>query len=124
MKKKYIVGIGIIGIFVVFAMANLHKSLTPYVSLEEAKRSHETVQVKGARVEGSEYFDTRRNTFVFKMVDDRGEECEVVYHGVKPANFEQAQEVVAIGRFVNGRFEASQILVKCPSKYQAGGAES
>jgi len=124
MKRKYIIGLAIIVVFVVFAMANLHKSLTPYVSLEEAKRSHETVQVKGARVEGSEYFDTERNMFVFKLVDDRGEECEVVYHGVKPANFEQATEVVAIGRFVNGRFEANQILVKCPTKYQAEGAKS
>ncbi|HHM24463.1 MAG TPA: cytochrome c maturation protein CcmE [Bacteroidetes bacterium] len=124
MKKKYIIGLAIIVVFVVFAMANLHKSLTPYVSLEEAKRTQETVQVKGERVAGSEYFDTERNVFVFKLVDDRGEECEVIYRGVKPANFEQADQVVAIGRFVNGKFEASQILVKCPSKYQAEGAKS
>jgi cytochrome c-type biogenesis protein CcmE len=124
MKRKYIIGIAVILVFLAFAILNLRKSLTPYVSLAEAKRTQQTVQVKGARVEGSEYFDAEKKVFVFRMVDDQGEECEVVYPGVKPANFEQATEIVAIGRYVNGRFEASRILVKCPTKYQAEGAES
>ncbi len=124
MKRKYIIGLVVILVFISFAILNLRKSLTPYVSLEEAKRSDTMVQVKGARIEGSEYFDTERNMFVFKMVDDRGNECEVVYHGVKPANFEQATEIVAIGRYIDGKFEANKILVKCPTKYQAEGAKS
>jgi len=43
----------------------------------------------------------------------------VVYHGVIPGNFDQATMVVAIGRYQEGRFLAEQLLVKCPSKYQA-----
>jgi cytochrome c-type biogenesis protein CcmE len=42
----------------------------------------------------------------------------VVYDGAKPANFEQADQVVVIGRYENGLFVADQLLVKCPSKYQ------
>lgn len=122
MKPKYIVGILIIVIFVVFAAINLSKSLTPYVSLEDAKKSKSTVQVKGQRVPGSEHFDLEKKIFTFRMVDDSGEEFEVVYHGVKPANLEQATEVVVIGQYKQGRFEADQLLVKCPSKYQAEGA--
>ncbi len=124
MKSKYIVGIVIIVVFVVFAVINLSKSLTPYVSFEEAKKSHSVVQVKGQRVDGSERFDVEHKVFTFRMVDENGEEFEVVYNGVKPANLEQATEIVAIGKFENGRFEAEQLLVKCPSKYQAEGAES
>lgn len=122
MKLKYIVGILIIIIFVIFAAINLSKSLTPYVSLQDAKKSKSVVQVKGQRVPGSEHFDLEKKIFTFKMVDDNGEEFEVVYHGVKPANLEQAEEVVVIGRYNRGRFEADQLLVKCPSKYQAEGA--
>ena len=43
---------------------------------------------------------------------------KILYNGVKPGNFEQATEIVAIGQYQNGGFEADQLLVKCPSKYQ------
>ncbi|MEJ2049453.1 MAG: cytochrome c maturation protein CcmE [Calditrichota bacterium] len=122
MKLKYIIGLLVILVFVVFAAINLTKSLTPYVSVQEARKSQKVVQVKGHRVVGSENFDIDNKIFKFKMTDDKGEEFEVVYHGVKPANLEQAEEVVVIGRFTGGRFEADQLLVKCPSKYQAEGA--
>jgi cytochrome c-type biogenesis protein CcmE len=123
MKPKYIVGILIILVFIVFAAINLSKSLTPYVSLDDAKKSSKVVQVKGQRVVGSENFDVDKKVFTFKMEDDKGEQFSVVYHGVKPANLEEAEEIVVIGRYTQGQFEADQLLVKCPSKYQAEGAE-
>lgn len=121
MKPKYIIGAVIIVAFIIFAMLNFRKSLTPYVSLAEAKNTDAVVQVKGKRVDGSEYFDMEQKIFKFKMTDDTGQEFNVTYAGVKPSNFEQATEVIAIGRFTSGKFEAEQILVKCPSKYQAEG---
>ena len=48
----------------------------------------------------------------------------VEYRGVIPGNFDQAVSVVAIGRYQGDHFEAEQLLVKCPSKYQAGEASS
>lgn len=123
MKVKYIVGILIIVGFIAFAAINLSKSLTPYVSLDDAKKSTKVVQVKGQRVVGSEYFDIENKVFTFKMADDKGEQFQVIYNGVKPANLEQAEEIVVIGRYTKGHFEADQLLVKCPSKYQAEGAE-
>jgi len=123
MRPKYIVGIVIVLAFIAFAAINLSKSLTPYVSLTEAKKSNKVVQVKGQRVVGSENFDMEKKIFSFKMTDDKGEQFEVVYHGVKPANLEQAEEIVVIGRYTQGLFEAEQLLVKCPSKYQAEGAD-
>lgn len=121
MRPKYIIGIIIIVVFIVFAAINLSKSLTPYVSLDEAKKSKKVVQVKGYRVSGSEYFDVENKILRFQMMDDKGQKFEVIYNGVKPANMEQAEEIVVIGRYVQGRFEAEQLLVKCPSKYQAEG---
>lgn len=121
MKTKYIVGVLIIVIFIIFAVFSLKDSLTPYVSLEEAKKSGEFVQVKGYRVDGSAKFDLENKIFLFKMTDDQGQEFDVTYDGVKPSNFEQATEVIAIGRYADRKFKADQILVKCPSKYQAEG---
>jgi cytochrome c-type biogenesis protein CcmE len=122
MKPKYIIGLLVILVFVVFAAINLSKSLTPYVSVQEARESQKVVQVKGQRVVGSENFDIENKIFKFKMADEKGEEFEVIYHGVKPANLEQAEEIVVIGRFEGATFNADQLLVKCPSKYQAEGA--
>jgi cytochrome c-type biogenesis protein CcmE len=46
------------------------------------------------------------------------EPIAVSYTDVKPANFEDAVSIVAIGRYENGVFAAEKLLVKCPSKYQ------
>ena len=124
MKPKYIIGLAIIAAFIVFAGMNLKKSLTPYVSLADAKRTGAVVQVKGQRVPGSEEFNMESHLFHFEMTDERGEKFKVVYDGVKPSNFEQATEVVAIGRYDNGIFQAEQLLVKCPSKYEAEGVKT
>ena len=43
---------------------------------------------------------------------------DVVYSDIKPGNFDQARDIVAIGRYQGGAFHASKLLVKCPSKYQ------
>ena len=42
------------------------------------------------------------------------------YDGVKPANFEEAISIVAIGSWSAEASElhAEKLLVKCPSKYQ------
>ncbi len=123
MKPKYIIGIGIIVVFLVFAGVNFQQSLTPYVPISVAKAKGKTVQVKGARVEGSENYDMDKKTFNFAIEDENGEAVKVIYSGVKPSNFERAKEIVVKGRFHNGTFMADEILVKCPSKYEAEGIE-
>lgn len=123
MKAKYIIGLVIIVIFVIFAGMNFQKSLTPYVSLAEAKAKGKTVQIKGARVEGSEHWDPETKTFNFKVHDETGEEVLIIYNGVKPSNFEHATEIVVRGKYSGGVFEADELLVKCPSKYEAEVAE-
>ena len=49
-----------------------------------------------------------------------GKVVQVVYAKPRPANFEQAISIVAIGRYdqSKGVFVADDMLVKCPSKYQ------
>jgi cytochrome c-type biogenesis protein CcmE len=52
------------------------------------------------------------------MVDNHGTELKVVYKGAIPNNFESSTSVVVTGKFQNGIFVASDILTKCPSKYE------
>jgi len=116
MKVKYIVGAVIILTFIIWAGVSFNKTLTPYVSISEAKVSDSDVQVKGKRLDNGK-FDVTANVFIFTMVDEQGERIEVVYSGAKPGNFEQATEVVCVGRYEKGKFYARELLVKCPSKY-------
>ena len=76
------------------------------------------VQVAGGLVENStEYLDASEE-LRFGMVDEDGNTLTVLYKGVKPGNFEEAVQIVAVGSYRDGVFHAEQLLVKCPSKYQ------
>ncbi len=64
-------------------------------------------------------YDTKvdANTFTFYMTDEKGVERQVKYKGAKPQDFEKSEQVVVIGKIENDQFEASSLLLKCPSKY-------
>ncbi len=57
------------------------------------------------------------NLFSFYMKDKKGEIREVIYKDSKPPDFERSQEVVVSGHMQGDEFMASEILLKCPSKY-------
>lgn len=64
-------------------------------------------------------YDTKvdANKFTFYMTDQKGIERLVTYKGAKPQDFEKSEQVVVIGKIENNAFEASSLLLKCPSKY-------
>ena len=123
MRSKYIIGGIIIVVFTIWAGISFQDSLTPYVSIKEAKKTDKTVQLKGERLDNG-YFDMENNLFRFKLKDENGETLQVVFDGAKPGNFDQATHVVCVGRYQNGVFHAKDILVKCPSKYQEEGIDT
>jgi cytochrome c-type biogenesis protein CcmE len=73
--------------------------------------------VAGGLVKGSSSYHDGALFFLIKEPSS-GQTMQVRYLGVKPANFEDAISVVAIGRYQGDRMNADQLLVKCPSKYQ------
>jgi cytochrome c-type biogenesis protein CcmE len=122
MKPKLMLGLLLVVASIGFGVTSFKNSLTPYISFAEARRSGSSSQVNGTLADpASVKYDVDKSELAFALKDDKNEVLPVVYHGVKPANFEQATSVVAIGTYKDGRFEADQLLVKCPSKYQAEG---
>ena len=117
--KILIAGTLIIG-SVVFGSISFVQNNVEYVDFATASASHKKVQVKGQWVqEKDEYFDPATNRFVFSLRDGHGKEMKVVFDGAKPNNFEMASSVVIKGKCENDYFHASEILTKCPSKYEA-----
>ena len=54
----------------------------------------------------------------FTMRDLTGKTCRVHLAKAKPQDFERSERLVLIGEAnANGEFEARDMLMKCPSKY-------
>jgi cytochrome c-type biogenesis protein CcmE len=125
MKPKLMIAILLVAASIGLGVTTFRKTLTPYTSFAEARRSGTSVQVNGVlQNPAAIHYDPAKSELAFALKDDKNEVMNVVYKGVKPANFEQATNVVAIGTYENGVFTADQLLVKCPSKYQAEGGVS
>jgi cytochrome c-type biogenesis protein CcmE len=119
MKRAYWAGAILVLGFLVLGLSTFSRSMTQYVSFAEAKESPRTVQVMGALEKGTSRYDTGSNTLYFTLLDPKtNDSIPVSYTDVKPANFEDAVSIVAIGRYEHGVFAAEKLLVKCPSKYQ------
>jgi cytochrome c-type biogenesis protein CcmE len=124
MKKAYWIGAVVVLAFLALGLTTFTRSMTPYVSFDEARSSKRTVQVMGALEKGTSRYDIESKTLHFTLLDVKTNVAlPVAYRDVKPANFEEAVSIVAIGRFQNGAFQAEKLLVKCPSKYQGEEAE-
>ena len=124
MKSKqlyYLLGAALLIVFAGFSYQEFQGALTPYVPYEVAREAQRAVQVAGGLEQGSSSYDDQAGLLHFTLVEAETEDTiKVRYDGVKPANFEDAISIVAIGRFdsTDQEFAAKQLLVKCPSKYQ------
>jgi cytochrome c-type biogenesis protein CcmE len=121
-KMSYVLGVALLIAFAGFSAQSFNDALTPYVSYEQARTfGDRTVQVAGALGAGSSRYDDVAQALHFTIVEEgTGETLSVRYEGLKPANFEEAVSIVAIGRYdaAGDQFHADKLLVKCPSKYQ------
>ena len=117
MKRKYVLGGIAVAALILFGVMNLKKSITPYVSFDEARTAKATVQINGSLVKDSINFDTKAGLLNFSIADKSGKLMPVVYPKSPPSNLATSTSVVVIGTFKDGAFRADEMLVKCPSKY-------
>lgn len=124
MNGKIILAIVVIIVGVVLGAINFLESNVEYMDFAGAERTHKKVQVKGEWMKEMESgFDSEKAQFTFYMKDDNGKVMKVILEGAKPNNFELATSVVAKGTIMADHFHASEVLTKCPSKYE-GDAET
>ena len=124
MNIKVIVGIVVIVAGVILSAVNFVESNVEYGDFATAEKTQKKIQVKGEWMKGQEsYFDSEKAQFIFYMKDDNNRTMKVVLDGAKPNNFELATSVVAKGKYMGDHFHATEVLTKCPSKYEAQGEE-
>jgi len=127
-KKTYIIG----GIIIFIALCSLgfvafRGAATYYYTVAEIlskanSLNGQTVRVAGPVVVNSlEVSKSPVNSAKFVMHDRDNTQLvlTITYQGTLPDAFKEGTDAVAEGKLnPNGVFEASQIIVKCPSKYE------
>ncbi|HEY5325805.1 MAG TPA: cytochrome c maturation protein CcmE [Mucilaginibacter sp.] len=119
MKKSSILGLVAIAIAIA-VIISLYSSTSTYGTFGEAKKTASELHVVGHLDKQKElYYNAAKdaNYFSFYVKDNQGEECKVVFTGTKPQDFERSEQIVLTGQMVGKEFHASDILMKCPSKY-------
>lgn len=82
------------------------------------------VRVMGMVADGSVQKTPETNTIRFTVEDNTGASLDAAYSGVVPDAFKPGAEVVMEGALdPRGEFQATNLLVKCPSKYEAAPGE-
>jgi cytochrome c-type biogenesis protein CcmE len=119
MKKSSIFGLIVIAIAIAIIICTYSSSST-YGTFKDAKQTASELHVVGHLVKDKQlYYEPTKdaNYFSFFLKDNTGQECKVVFAGTKPQDFERSEQIVLTGAMKGGEFHASDILMKCPSKY-------
>ena len=128
MKKSHILILVVIAVAIGIIVSTSNDAST-YVGFDEALSLSTSGNKKEIHVVGELKKDDEGHvigitegadkvSFSFVMVDDTGKEQRVNYNQPMPADFLRSEKVVVIGSYHGADFNASKILLKCPSKYQ------
>ncbi|MEM1218228.1 MAG: cytochrome c maturation protein CcmE [Bacteroidota bacterium] len=120
MKKTYIVGlVMIIAAISLFTLAG--KDMSSYSTFADARESGQKVTVAATLSKDKEMtYDPTvdANFFSLYVKDGEGEERKVILYAAKPQDFERSEQIVLTGTMEGDTFMASDMLMKCPSKYK------
>ncbi len=120
MNVKIMLAVGLLVAAVAIGLTSFKQTMTTYTDFAGARsRPNEDVQVSGMLASRGYVMKPTEQYLRFALRDAKGDTMNVEYRGIVPGNFAQAMGLVAVGRFQGDHFEAKQLLVKCPSKYQS-----
>jgi len=121
MKKTHIIAILAIAVCLAFVLGSLFDS-SSYADFDEAFANPDReFHVVGEldRSQAVVYNPQEDHSLTkFTLIDEKGVAMPVNLHRSKPADFDKSDKIVLIGKAGEGSFEAKDILLKCPSKYE------
>lgn len=114
-----VVAVASTAVFVSFS-----QGASPYVTVAQARSmSGDRLHLACDLVPGTVKTDFASHSVSFEAKDEKGTAVTIVHRG-DPVNLKDATRVVAVGSFKGDVFESSQLLVKCPSKYEGESGKS
>ncbi len=122
--KYFAGGLVILAVIAYVAYSSFQSNAVYYYTLREFKAQQsnlagQTIRINGPLDKDSIQIDQKTLVLQFNLKD--GDIVQpVVYRGVAPDTLKTGESVVAEGHLgADGVFQADNILVKCPSKYEA-----
>jgi cytochrome c-type biogenesis protein CcmE len=121
---KFLIGGVVVAVVIgVLIVTSFSGSTSDYLTVAEIK-SLGSDQTRNSRVAGeivpdSVDWNTRELHLTFEIQDETGQ-LAISYHGPQPDMLVDAVEAVVVGKYdpSDQVFEAEELLMKCPSKYE------
>jgi cytochrome c-type biogenesis protein CcmE len=120
MKKSHLLAIVVVAV-AIGILISASKDVTTYANFAQATASDDKVKLVGQLVKDRpvEYDPEKDPNFLaFYLKDDAGEVRRVELLAAKPQDFERSESIVLTGKMKGETFAASDMLLKCPSKYK------
>lgn len=125
MKKRYFIGGGILLVAIAYLLyVSFGNAVSYYVTVSEFyDRETElrdiNVRVAGKILESPIDWDAEGLDLRF-IITEGSKNMPVIYHGTQPSGFRAGSNILVEGKYdSDGVFRASQLILKCPSKYEA-----
>jgi cytochrome c-type biogenesis protein CcmE len=123
-RVKLFIALGLVTLAIGYLVfSSVSTSSAYYMTVAELKAAGPAVENKKVRVAGtvigdSITWDARALTLSFELSDPGGR-VPVSYKGARPDMFRDGAEAVVEGRYAQQKLQANNLLLKCPSKYEA-----
>jgi len=129
-RLKLIIGVAVVILAIGYlVVSSVSSSSAYYMTIGELKAAGQSRQDRKVRVAGELIGDTvkwdARQIKLDFVIADGSEQLPVSYSGARPDMFRDGAETIVEGTYADGLFRATDLLLKCPSKYEeatsAGG---
>jgi len=125
-RSKFIIGGAIIVLAVGYLIvSSIGGSTAYYLTVEEVMAegpSEQTVRVAGNVIGDTIEWNAQELMLRFSIADASGS-LAVIYKGPRPDMLQDEAEAIVEGKYIEGgSFEANNLLLKCPSKYEGATA--
>lgn len=120
MKKVHIIGIVLIAVAIGVLMS-ISNDVSTFTTFSDATTTGKVVKISGHLSKDKEmYYEPQKdpNYFSFYLKDSESAERKVILLSAKPQDFERSESIVLTGKMDGDTFLASDMLMKCPSKYK------
>ncbi len=120
MKRSSIVLLAVVALLIGALLVTLQDA-SVYATFEMAKKQQpETVTVVATLdLEAPMDFDPKGSILTFQAIDKRAARYRAL-QSAQTHRFERSEEITLTGHFTDSAFIATEILMKCPSKYTDG----
>jgi cytochrome c-type biogenesis protein CcmE len=133
MRAKFLIGGVVIASAVVYLIvSSLSSSAQYYLTVKEMQQKGQSMMGRNLRVSGyvvgeSIAYNPQASNLSFDIVDSHDEltattkvnTLKIVYTGPKPDLLQNEAQAIAEGKLnPDGTFEASNLLLKCPTRYE------